>query len=115
MKYDFNHETFCDSVNNISKSCNCIVGYPLEIIENLEKQISLLERKGKIADELTEYYSDKTIYEVGSGQSNFSCEFGEIIEHESYAIFDDRGKLAQTKIEELDQINKELKDLKGEI
>lgn len=39
---DYQHEGWCDTQNNISNSCNCIVGYPLEVIEGLEKKVEKL-------------------------------------------------------------------------
>jgi tRNA A37 methylthiotransferase MiaB len=36
---DYQHEGWCDTQNNISNSCNCIVGYPLEVIEDFEKAL----------------------------------------------------------------------------
>jgi len=32
----FNHEGWCDCINGISDTCNCIISHPLEVIENLE-------------------------------------------------------------------------------
>lgn len=32
---DYEHESWCDTRNNISKTCNCILGGPLEEIETL--------------------------------------------------------------------------------
>lgn len=46
---DYNHESWCDIQNNISNSCNCIVGYPLEAIEELQSKLSEAEKKLEIA------------------------------------------------------------------
>jgi hypothetical protein len=50
---DFLHEGFCDTQNNISKSCNCLVGYPLEVIDDLNEEIQKLKIKLKEAREET--------------------------------------------------------------
>lgn len=39
LRIEFEHEAWCDTQNNISKICNCMMSYPLEIIENLKETI----------------------------------------------------------------------------
>ena len=39
---DYQHEGWCDTQNNISNSCNCIVGYPLEVIEDYEEALKAI-------------------------------------------------------------------------
>lgn len=58
---DFIHESFCDTQNNISKTCNCIIGYPLEVIEKLQER----ERKLKEAlESITEEWSGHACREL---------------------------------------------------
>jgi hypothetical protein len=53
---DYQHESWCDTQNNILNSCNCIVGYPLEVIENQEQEIDELKKQDQIiAKEIKTY------------------------------------------------------------
>lgn len=60
LRDEFEHEAWCDTQNNISKVCNCMMGYPLEIIENLKETIAELESRLEqsvdisVVDELNE-------------------------------------------------------------
>jgi hypothetical protein len=55
---DYNHEGWCDGVNNISQSCNCIVGYPLEVIESLESQLAETQKRLEEAERVIAFYAD---------------------------------------------------------
>lgn len=45
---NFNHECWCDTQNNISNICNCIVGYPLKVIDDQQTKIETLLAENKI-------------------------------------------------------------------
>lgn len=69
LRDEFEHEAWCDTQNNISKVCNCMMGYPLEVIENLKETIKAKDAEienliKEAKKELSE--KDKTIAHLSS-------------------------------------------------
>ncbi len=40
---EFTHEGWCDTQNKISNVCNCIIGYPLEVIQDQQSKVDKLK------------------------------------------------------------------------
>jgi hypothetical protein len=55
---EFIHECWCDTQNKISNVCNCIVGYPLEVIQDQQSRIDGLV---KALEELEKYSAISTV------------------------------------------------------
>lgn len=91
-EYSFTHESWCDTQNNISKTCNCIVSYPLEVIEDLQEENKKLR-------EALEFYANKdNYYYIGASYCAIFYDF-EKVRHDRY--YDYAGRRARAVLKEI--------------